>query len=110
MCSAWRSSTAATNVFLIAPDERRKGAILNLEKDRSVTGWGRLIFYVADVDAIWAYLWEKGFHPESPRDASWGERYFHMADPDGHECHLRVRYETRPDCRENRPQSCAGLD
>ena len=62
-----------------------KGRILNLEQGRSVTGWGRLILYVADVDAIWAYLWEKGFHPESPRDASWGERYFHMADPDGHE-------------------------
>ena len=27
----------------------------------------------------------KGFHPDSPQDASWGERYFHMPDPDGHE-------------------------
>jgi catechol 2,3-dioxygenase-like lactoylglutathione lyase family enzyme len=62
-----------------------KGPILNLEQGRSVTGWGRLIFYVADVDAIWAYLREKGFRPESPRDASWSERYFHMHDPDGHE-------------------------
>ena len=62
-----------------------QGPILNLEPGRSVTGWGRLIFYVADVDAIWAYLREKGFHPESPQDASWGERYFHMPDPDGHE-------------------------
>jgi catechol 2,3-dioxygenase-like lactoylglutathione lyase family enzyme len=62
-----------------------KGPILNLEQGRSVTGWGRLIFYVANVDAIWAYLREKGFHPESPRDAPWGERYFHMPDPDGHE-------------------------
>jgi catechol 2,3-dioxygenase-like lactoylglutathione lyase family enzyme len=62
-----------------------KGPILNLEQGRSKTGWGRLIFYVADVDAIWVYLQEKGFHPESPQDASWGERYFHMPDPDGHE-------------------------
>ena len=62
-----------------------KGPILNLEQGRSVTGWGRLIFYVADVDAIWGYLQEKGFHPESSQDASWGERYFHMPDPDGHE-------------------------
>ncbi len=23
--------------------------------------------------------------PDQPRDASWGERYFHMRDPDGHE-------------------------
>jgi catechol 2,3-dioxygenase-like lactoylglutathione lyase family enzyme len=62
-----------------------KGPILNLEQGHSVTDWGRLIFYVADVDAIWAYLQEKGFHPDSPRDASWGERYFHVPDPDGHE-------------------------
>jgi hypothetical protein len=27
----------------------------------------------------------KGLNPEKPRDAAWGERYFHMPDPDGHE-------------------------
>ena len=59
--------------------------ILNLEQGEPVTRWGRLIFYVADVDAFWAYLRGKGFHPESPPDALWGERYFHMSDPDGHE-------------------------
>jgi catechol 2,3-dioxygenase-like lactoylglutathione lyase family enzyme len=62
-----------------------KGPILNLEQGPPAVSWGRMVFYVADVDAIWAYLREKGFHPESPRDASWGERYFHMPDPDGHE-------------------------
>ena len=60
--------------------------ILNLEQGRSVTGLGeRMIFYVADVDAFWEYLRGKGLQPEKPRDASWGERYFHMSDPDGHE-------------------------
>ncbi len=59
--------------------------ILNLEQGSPVTRWGRMIFHVADVDAFWAYLREKGFHPESPQDASWDERYFHMSDPDGHE-------------------------
>jgi catechol 2,3-dioxygenase-like lactoylglutathione lyase family enzyme len=59
--------------------------ILNLEQGHSVTGWGRLIFYVADVDAFWEHLRGKGLQPERPRDASWGERYFHMPDPDGHE-------------------------
>jgi uncharacterized glyoxalase superfamily protein PhnB len=28
---------------------------------------------------------DQGFHPEGPQDASWGERYFHLPDPDGHE-------------------------
>jgi len=60
-------------------------AILNLELGETVTRWGRLIFHVADVDEIWRHLIELGFRPERPRDASWGERYFHMRDPDGHE-------------------------
>jgi len=62
-----------------------QSAIFNLEQGEAVTGWGRLIFYVTDVDALWNHLKETGFDPEIPRDASWGERYFHMPDPDGHE-------------------------
>jgi catechol 2,3-dioxygenase-like lactoylglutathione lyase family enzyme len=62
-----------------------ESAILNLEQGDGVSRWGRLIFQVADVDAFWGHLKEKGFDPEIPRDASWGERYFHMLDPDGHE-------------------------
>jgi hypothetical protein len=50
-----------------------------------VTRWGRLIFYVTDVDALWTHLSERGLDPEIPQDASWGERYFHMPDSDGHE-------------------------
>jgi catechol 2,3-dioxygenase-like lactoylglutathione lyase family enzyme len=68
---------------LCAKDAR--SAILNLEEGDRVTHWGRLIFYVTDVDAFWTHLKERGFNPEIPRDASWGERYFHMPDPDGHE-------------------------
>jgi len=59
--------------------------VLNLEQGHSTTGWGRIIFYVADVDASWTYLKDRGFDPPRPQDASWGERYFHMLDPDGHE-------------------------
>jgi catechol 2,3-dioxygenase-like lactoylglutathione lyase family enzyme len=42
-------------------------------------------FHVPDVDRFWAHLKDKGLRPEAPRDASWGERYFHLSDPDGHE-------------------------
>jgi len=44
-----------------------------------------MIFYVSDVDRFWAYLKEQGLRPHRPQDASWGERYFHLSDPDGHE-------------------------
>ena len=47
--------------------------------------WGRVIFRVDDVDAYHRSLIGVGLHPEPPRDAPWGERFFHLTDPDGHE-------------------------
>jgi catechol 2,3-dioxygenase-like lactoylglutathione lyase family enzyme len=48
--------------------------------------WGRVIFYVADVDALYDRALAAGYQPATaPRDAEWGERFFHLADPDGHE-------------------------
>ena len=48
--------------------------------------WGRVIFYVADVDAFHARAVALGLRPLTPpQDAPWGERFFHLTDPDGHE-------------------------
>jgi catechol 2,3-dioxygenase-like lactoylglutathione lyase family enzyme len=48
--------------------------------------WGRIIFYVTDVDALYDRALAAGWRPSTvPRDAEWGERYFHLADLDGHE-------------------------
>ena len=48
--------------------------------------WGRLIFHVDDVDALYRSLVQAGLTPTTePADASWGERYFHIDDPDFHE-------------------------
>lgn len=49
-------------------------------------GWGRVIFHVDDVDALYAAAVEKGLTPQaSPRDAPWGERMFPIFDPSGHD-------------------------
>ena len=54
--------------------------------DRQWSWWGRLIFYVSDVDAIYARALAQGLAPDgAPRDAPWGERFFHLTDPDGHQ-------------------------
>lgn len=48
--------------------------------------WGRVIFHVADVDAVYRRCRARDIAPDfEPRDAPWGERYFHVTDPDGHE-------------------------
>jgi catechol 2,3-dioxygenase-like lactoylglutathione lyase family enzyme len=54
--------------------------------ERRWSWWGRVIFYVADVDALYDRALAAGCQPTTvPRDAEWGERYFHLIDPDGHE-------------------------
>jgi catechol 2,3-dioxygenase-like lactoylglutathione lyase family enzyme len=54
--------------------------------ERRWSWWGRLIFYVSDVDALHSRLVAAGCQPDTaPRDAEWGERFFHLTDPDGHE-------------------------
>jgi uncharacterized glyoxalase superfamily protein PhnB len=82
--------TKISAVTLATHDMRRAGdGYLNLiaaPAERQWAWWGRLIFYDRDVDALHARLLAAGLCPEAPpRDAPWGERYFHITDPDGHE-------------------------
>ena len=68
---------------------RAGSGYLNLTVEQRAGGpawWGRAIFYVDDVDAHHARAVAAGFAVEAPpRDAEWGERYYHIVDPDGHE-------------------------
>ena len=65
------------------------GSFLNLilqPAERRWAWWGRVIFYDSDVDGLHARLVAAGHRPDTaPRDAEWGERFFHLTDPDGHE-------------------------
>ncbi len=58
-------------------------------------GWGRVIFHLSDiaaVDALYRHAIAAGLEPEGrPRDGEWGERYFHLRDPDGHELSFAAR-------------------
>lgn len=63
---------------------------LNVQLDREhapvAAIWGRVIFWVDDVDGMYERAVASGEVPEmAPADAPWGERYFHLRDPDGHE-------------------------
>ena len=60
--------------------------LISQPKDKKWTWWGRVIFYVNDVDVIFEKVIAQGIKTDTtPRDAEWGERYFHVTDPDGHE-------------------------
>ena len=61
---------------------------LNLifQRGRAISWWGRAIFYVDDVDETYRQITAAGAVAATlPEDAPWGERYFHVNDPDGHE-------------------------
>jgi len=72
--------------FLI--DDMAK-SYLNLKLYRThSTGSGRIIFYVDDVDDLFTYMQNDetisglGKLESKPQDAVWGERFFHVLDPD----------------------------
>ena len=52
--------------------------------------FGRIIFYVDGVDELFAYMQKDetisglGKLESKPQDATWGERFFHLLDPDGY--------------------------
>ena len=60
---------------------------LTTEKINNKAGFGgQVIFYVDDVDRMYNHMKTVGLAPAfEPRDAMWGERYFHITDPNGHE-------------------------
>jgi catechol 2,3-dioxygenase-like lactoylglutathione lyase family enzyme len=68
---------------------RAGNSYLNLtagSSDRQHAWTGRVIFYTSDVDALYEHAVLHGLRPEAePRNAEWGERFFHLTDPDGHQ-------------------------
>ena len=66
------------------------GGYLNVQlrpdQVRPVEVWGRIVFWVDDVARQYRRVIAAGYRPDTrPADAPWGERYFHVRDPDGHE-------------------------
>lgn len=73
-----------------------EGQFLNLQIDSSWRSpervWGRFILWVDDVDAVHEAFVTAGYSPSmAPADAPWGERYFHIVDPAGHEVSVARR-------------------
>lgn len=73
------------------------GSFLNLQLDADWSPtriWGRFILWVDDVDAVHDAFVAAGHRPSmEPSDAPWGERYFHILDPAGHEVSIARRLD-----------------
>ena len=63
--------------------------------------WGRCVIHVSDVDDLYRIAIDEGLRPKfPPRNASWGERYFHIIDPMGHELSFAKRIDDHPRWKE----------
>ena len=62
-----------------------------LYKRKQRISFGRIIFYTEDVDGLYSYFRSnKGISnlisfENEPTNAAWGERYFHVREPDGYQ-------------------------
>jgi catechol 2,3-dioxygenase-like lactoylglutathione lyase family enzyme len=61
------------------------------EHDAGKSYFGRIIFFTEDVDKLYRYFKQNEnisntiYFENEPTDASWGERYFHIREPDGYQ-------------------------
>lgn len=74
------------------------GQFLNLQLDQAWVRpdrvWGRFILWVDNVDSVYDAFITANFTPlMAPSDAVWGERYFHILDPAGHEVSIARRLD-----------------
>ena len=62
---------------------------LNLEySENQASDFGRIIFHVKDVDKVYSHLKQSPLSDRIetiPTNASWGERFFYIRDPDNHQ-------------------------
>jgi catechol 2,3-dioxygenase-like lactoylglutathione lyase family enzyme len=100
------SSSDSFTTFEIGEDSTYK-MYLNLEVKRNIDStirhhsdkmdFGRIIFYSVDVDELYSRLTNDDSISElvsfenEPMNASWGERFFHMRDPDGYQLSFAMR-------------------
>jgi catechol 2,3-dioxygenase-like lactoylglutathione lyase family enzyme len=69
--------------------------------ERKWSWWGRVIFYHSDVDALHARVVAAGYRTDTvPRDAEWGERFFHLTD------HTRAQFRLASAMRASARSTC----
>jgi len=92
--------TSCLNLKLLNEHSNNKTK-LRFEKNMTSS---RIIFYTNDVDKLYyqlrydKYIGKSITFENKPADAPWGERFFHIRDPDDYRLSFAqpIRYDTRP--------------
>ncbi len=93
----------ATNDFTTFEIGNIKRSCLNLEikTDTKKSDFGRVIFFTDDVDELYSYLTNDsdfsklGTFENEPISADWGERFFHIRDPDNYQLSFAMPITTK---------------
>jgi catechol 2,3-dioxygenase-like lactoylglutathione lyase family enzyme len=87
------NATTYLNLELIEDNEGSSDfdKISNLGKTRANEDFGRIIFHTENVDRLYSYMKQDEYISKhivienKPTNAPWGERFFHIREPDGYQ-------------------------
>jgi catechol 2,3-dioxygenase-like lactoylglutathione lyase family enzyme len=87
------NATTYLNLELIEVKEGSSdfSKIPNLGKTRANEDFGRIIFHTENVDRLYSYMKQDEYISKhivienKPTNAPWGERFFHIREPDGYQ-------------------------
>ncbi len=87
------SNAAYLNLELIDDDDDSSNFYngSTLGKMKETEDFGRIIFHVENVDELYSYMKHNEYISKSivfenePANASWGERFFHIREPNGYQ-------------------------
>jgi catechol 2,3-dioxygenase-like lactoylglutathione lyase family enzyme len=87
------NATTYLNLELIEVNEGSSdfSKIPNLGKTRANEDFGRIIFHAENVDRLYSYMKQDEYISKhivienKPTNAPWGERFFHIREPDGYQ-------------------------
>ena len=87
------NATTYLNLELIEVNEGSSdfSKIPNLGKTRANEDFGRIIFHTENVDRLYSYMKQDEYISKhivienKPTNAPWGERFFHIREPDGYQ-------------------------
>lgn len=94
------ASNTTNKMYLNLELKRNNGTTIH-HNHNDKTDFGRIIFYTEDVDELYSQLKndvslsELVSFENEPINGSWGERFFHIRDPDGYQLSFAMPIERK---------------
>ena len=80
-----------TKMYLNLQSAGEISKVIPADPDKARKDFGRIIFHTDDVDGLYKFMRndsnisQAALFENEPADAAWGERFFHLREPDGYQ-------------------------